>query len=273
MKSKINILLPFFGLMLLLIASCTPENKELGALLDKSALKFSVSVDPSNPNKFILTSQTPNVTPYWVTPSGKSTKVTDTIDIPFPGTDTIYYSVESAGGIVTADPYIFKVNTLDKDYVSSTMWTNLTGGYGNSKTWVLDVNASGTSKYFNGPLYFAGANYSWEWDAAWYDWIMPKGDYGTMTFDLKGNANFKSNNLMLGTSTTGTFMLYTDASTISTFGAQLLHDNSQGASVANWNTKLLIKTLATDHMQIVVIRNDGTWLIYNYITLDYYNSH
>lgn len=272
MKSKLNWLLPCLGLMLLFIA-CTPENKELGALLDKSALKFTVTQDPSNSNKYILTSQTPNAAPYWVTPLGRSTKMVDTIDIPFPGTDTIYYSVESAGGIVTADPYVFKVTTLDKDYVSSTMWTNLTGGYGNSKTWVLDIDANGVSKYFNGPIYFAGANYSWEWDAGWASWILPVGNYGTMTFDLKGNANFSSSNPMLGTSATGTFMLYTDASEISTFGAQLLHDNSQGASVANWNTKLLIKTLTSDQMQIIAVRNDGVWLIYNYITQSYYNSH
>ena len=272
MKNKIKILLPFFGLALLLIA-CTPEEYEMGPLLNKSDLSFTVSIDQINPNKVILESLTPNVTPFWETPSGYSTNLKDTIIIPFPTTDTIYYSVESAGGLVQADPYPITISTIDEDYVNSEMWVNLTGGYNQSKTWVLDLDANGISKYFVGAIYFAGPEFSWEWDAGWADWIMPKGNYGTMTFDLIGDAHFSSNNPMLGTSATGKFMLYTDKSQLSTFGAEVLHDDVQGGQVDNWTTKLTIKSLTADAMQLVVVRDADTWLIYNYITKDYYDSH
>jgi hypothetical protein len=272
MKNRINILLPFFGLLLMLMA-CTPEDHELGALLDKSALKFTVAPSSTNPNNIVLTSLTPNLTPVWITPIGTSIKGKDTVNLAFPGTYKFVYGVESDGGLVQADTVSVTINTLDQSALTDPMWINLTGGYGQSKTWKLDVNADGTSKYFNGPVYFSTANYSGEWPAAWYSWIMPAGDYGTMTFDLKGDAHFSSNNPMLSTSASGKFMLYTDKKQLSTFGAQVVHDNSQGGQVANWTTKLTVRSLTANTLQLVAIRNDGQWLTYNYISLDYYNSH
>lgn len=276
MKSKINIKTLFFLMgFISLIVACTPEKPELGSILDKSALKFRVTPDPNNPNKFILMSETPNVTPLWITPVGRSTRVIDTIDIPFPGKDTIYYSVESDGGLAQADPYTFDVTTVDSAFVSTEKWVNLAGGYKKSKTWVLDVDTNGNSKLFAGPCYFAGANYSWEWDAGWASWILPKGDYGTMTFDLKGDANFSSDNKMVPSlSGTGKFMLYPDKMLLSTFGSEVLHDDKgQGGQVPNWKVGLIVKTLTADKLQLVAVRSDGTWLIYNYVSKDYYDSH
>jgi len=185
------------------------------------------------------------------------------------------YGVESAGGFVQADTAIVVVNTLDQNAVSTPMWVNLAGGYGKSKTWVLDLDANGISKYFYGPVYYAGPDYSWEWDAGWASWIMPAADYGTMTFDLIGDAHFKSNNkqLPLG-SASGKFMLYPNTNQLATFGATLIHDSNQGGRVVNWNTKMLIKSLDANTMQIIEVADNGTlWLIYNYISLDYYNTH
>jgi hypothetical protein len=159
-----------------------------------------------------------------------------------------------------------KIASIDAKTVSDPMWVNLTGGLGKSKTWKLDVDANGNSKYFNGPVYFAGENLSWEWDAGWANWIIDKGDYGTMTFDLIGNPNFKSNNLLFPSlSGTGKFMLDTKAKTLTTIGAEVLHDtNGQGGQVANWKKDLRIKSLTATQMQLIAVRNDNVWLIYNY---------
>lgn len=277
MKNRFKIFFSLLGLMLL-FTGCTPDNPHMAALLDKSALKFSVTQDPSNPNKVILTSETPNVTPYWVTPMGNSTRVVDTIDIPFPGTDTIYYSVEGAGGLTQADPYVVNITTIDPAAVSGQMWVDLAGGYGKSKTWVLDLNpADGSSKLFSGPIYFAGLNAdgtTWEWDAAWYSWIMPLGDYGTMTFNLIGNANFSSDNKMipsLGTAS-GHFMLWPDQNLLQTSGAQLIHSTSQGTG-QNWFAKLKIVSLTANGLQIMATTDNSNWVFYNYVSQDYYNSH
>lgn len=273
-----NTILKYFSILFLAVvafAACTPDEYELNAPKEKSALKFSVTRDANNPNKFFLKSETPNAQPYWVTPVGTSTKMNDTIVIPFPGNDTISYSVLSQGGIVKADSYTFTVSTVDADYVSDPMWVYLTGGLGKSKTWVLDLDAKGVSKYFTSPFYFGGTG--WEWDPLFSDigWSgVSAGDYGTMTFDLIGNANFSANNKMFpDLSGTGKFMLFPGTKELITYGAQVLHDKAQGGNVANWFAKMTIKTLDADHMQLIAKKNAGEWLIYNYITKAYYDSH
>ena len=274
--NKIFKLFSILSLVTIVFFACTPDQYELKAPLDKSAVKFSVTKDATNPNKFILKSLTPNAQAFWVTPVGTSVKLTDTIDIPFPAkNDTIRYSVETPGGIVTADPYVFDVTTIDAAYVSGQMWTDLTGGINKSKTWVLDLDANGVSKYFDGPFYYGGTG--WEWDPKFSDigWAgVSAGDYGTMTFDLIGNANFKSDNKMFPQySGTGTFMLYPGTSQLITYGAQFLHDRAEGDKVANWNALTTIKTLDADHMQLIEIIDANNWLIYNYISKAYYDSH
>ncbi|HEY6915832.1 MAG TPA: hypothetical protein VI413_14235, partial [Paludibacter sp.] len=234
--NKIFKLFSILSLVTIVFFACTPDQYELKAPLDKSALKFSVTKDATNPNKFILKSLTPNAQPFWVTPVGTSVKMTDTIVIPFPGKDTIMYSVETPGGIVTANPYAFEVTTIDEAYVSGQMWTDLTGGINKSKIWVLAIDDNGVSKGgFTSPFYFGGTG--WEWDPNFSDigWAgVSKGDYGTMTFDLIGNANFKSDNKMFpDLSGTGTFMLFPGSKELITYGAQVLHDKAQGGAVAN----------------------------------------
>jgi hypothetical protein len=274
MKLKLIILIAFSG-SALLFSSCRPKNYELGNLPDKNLLKYNITPSSANPNNIILTSLTPNVTPVWMTPYGQSLRVEDTINIPFPGTYKFVYGVESDGGFVQADTATVIITSLDQNAVNTPTWIALTGGYGQSKTWVLDLDANGVSKYFSGPFYFGGTG--WEWDPAFKDigWAgVSAGDYGTMTFDLMGDANFSSDNKMFpDLSGTGKFMLYTATNELATIGAQVLHDKAQGGQVADWNAKMQIKTLTDSTMQLIAKKDANNWLIYNYITLDYYNTH
>jgi hypothetical protein len=257
----------------LLFAACTKQKYALGALADKSTLSFTIAPSSTNPNNIVLTSSTPGLTPVWVTPYGQSQRVKDTVNVPFPGTYKFVYGVESAGGLVQADTTTITISSLDSMAVSTPDWTNLTGGYGKSKTWVLDITPTGTSKLFNGPIYFGGTG--WEWDAGWASWICPLGDYGSMTFDLKGNANFSSDNKMvpaLGFAQ-GTFMYYSASNELATFGAELIQDPSQGPKVLNWGGKMAIKSLTADGLEIIALTGPGAWCIYNYVSQDYYNTH
>jgi hypothetical protein len=296
MKNKLKILLQFLGLAMLFVA-CTPDNPKMAALLNKSQLQFTVVPDASNPNKIVLTSLTPNVTPYWVTPMGNSTSLVDTIDIPFPGTDTIYYSVEGAGGLVTAEPYVLTITTIDPSYVSDPLWTYLAGGLGYSKTWVLDLDANGVSKYFQGPLYFYGTYDSWEtvtagvtapsgadswnWCPSWSGntWLMPAGNYGTMTFDLKNGVHFTSNNLMIPAlgSASGKYMLSPNTHTLTTTGAEILHDLGNDPNVTSWGS-IKVMSLTANTMQLGVMRHTCSaggpcTLVYNFVSQAYYESH
>jgi hypothetical protein len=274
MKLKLIILIAFSG-SVLLFSSCRPKNYELGNVLDKNVLKYTITPSSANPNNIILTSLTPNVTPVWMTPYGQSLRVEDTVNIPFPGTYKFVYGVESDGGFVQADTAIVVISSLDQNAVNTPMWIALTGGYGQSKTWVLDLDANGVSKYFTSPFYFGGTG--WEWDPAFKDigWSgVAAGDYGTMTFDLIGDAHFSSDNKMFpDLSGTGKFMLYTATNQLATIGAQVIHDKAEGNNVADWNAKMTIKSLTDSTMQLIAKENADNWLIYNYVTLDYYNRH
>jgi len=68
-------------------------------------------------------------------------------------------------------------------------------------------------------------------------------------------------------------MLYPGTSQVITYGAQFLHDRAEGDKVANWNALTKIKTLDADHMQLIEIIDANNWLIYNYISKAYYDSH
>jgi hypothetical protein len=274
MKNNFNIVLAILG-SALLYSSCRPEIFELGALANKADLKFTIAPSSANPNDIVLTSLTPGLTPVWVTPYGQSIKLNDTTNVPFPGTYKFVYGVESAGGLVMADTTLVTITTIDQKTVSDPMWIKLTGGLGKSKTWVLDLDANGVSKYFSGPFYFGGTG--WQWDPAFKDipWAgVSAGDYGTMTFDLVGNANFSSNNKMFpDLSGTGKFMLYPTTNELATIDAQVLHDKAQGGQVANWNAKMTVKTLTDSTMQLIAKKDASNWLIYNYITKLYYDTH
>jgi len=272
MKNIINSVVATMG-CLVLLASCMKEKFSLGPLADKKTLSFTIAPSSTNPNNIVLTSNTPGLTPVWVTPFGQSQRVKDTVNVPFPGQYKFVYGVESAGGLVEADTTIVTINTLDSLAVSTPEYTNLTGGYGKSKTWVLDITPTGGSKLFNGPIYFGGTG--WEWDAGWASWICPLGDYGTMTFNLIGNANFSSNNKMLPAlgQASGKFVLYTNTMQLATIGAQLIHDPTQGPNIANWYAKMAIKSLTADGLEIIALKDANDWCIYNYVSQDYYNTH
>lgn len=274
MKNNFKLIIAILGAALL-YSSCTPDKFELGALANKADLKFTIAPSTANPNDIVLTSLTPGLTPLWITPYGQSIKLKDTTNVPFPGTYKFVYGVTSAGGLVLADTTVITITTIDQQTVSDPMWVKLTGGLGKSKTWVMDLDAAGKSKFFAGPFYFGGTG--WEWAPAWKDigWAgVAAGDYGTMTFDLIGNANFSSDNKMFpDLSGTGKFMLYPATNELATINAQVLHDKAQGGQVANWNARMTVKTLTDSTMQLIAKKDANNWLIYNYTTKHYYDTH
>jgi hypothetical protein len=292
MKNRFKILYVFLGLALLFTA-CTPTDYELGGLLDKSALKFSVTQDAADPNMIILKSLTPGVTPQWITPLGRSTRMQDTCKIPFSGTYRFIYGVESAGGLVQADTLTVNITTNNLSYVNDPLWTKLSGGVGNSKTWYLDLNASAVSKYFAGPLYFYGTNDSWEsvtngvkvggdswnWspDYPGNSWLMGAADFGSMTFDLKNGAHATINHLTIAARGTehGTYMLDQNAHTLKITDAAILHDSGRDGIVTQWgNCKVL--SLTENTMQLAVLRDNSSegkcLLVYNFISKPYSDS-
>lgn len=291
--NKLYIVFSLLAVLMLGFSACQPEEYSLGEMITPNNLKYRIVQDAEDPNMVILQSLTEGVTPLWVTPMGRSSHIVDTVRIPFSGDYQFVYGVQSAGGFVQADTFDLTITTTNLMYVDDPLWALLTGGVGEEKTWLLDLNADGESRYFNGPLYFYGTDDSWvtvtegqtiegdswNWSPDWEgnQWLMPAGDYGSMTFSLQGNATVSVNHEMLSRVDNGSYFLDATAKTLSMTDAAPLHDETRDGQVVNWGD-VRVMSLTEDAMQLGVIRDEAlsgegpALLVYNYVSKDYYDN-
>lgn len=291
--NRIKHLLSLILLTGLVFTSCDNNDYELGDMLDKSDIDFEViqdySIDPGG-NTVILINNTPKTTSIWDFGTGRSNRAIDTVRYAFQGEYQIKFSAVTAGGVVELDPVTISVTEDNLNYVDDPLWDALTGGVGNSKTWLLDLNAEGVSKYFVGPQYFYGTDMGWleggdggcygddcwNWNPDWpgNSWLMPAADYGEMTFSLQGGPFVTTNHLTIPGrgEESGTFFLDADAKTLTMTDASILHPQGIESCVDSW-ANMKIMSLTEDHMQLAVLRKgscDGAaLLVYNFISKEY----
>ncbi len=308
MKNRYNII-TLFSLFAVMFFSCSPDEYSLGKESVKvedlvEGIAFKIEHDATNPNIIYLTSLMGNeYIPLWEHPQGRSQKQKVTLNMPFPGTYEVIFGVETRAGIVYGEPVFFNVDEFYADFVNDELWTMLSGGVGDSKTWFLDLDADAVSRRFNSPMYFFTETYNWDalhtasgenyldadvWDwkkaitplagddgnALWYwladwegnQWMCAVADFGTMTFDLKNGANVAVNQEAYGLgSFQGTYMLNTEDHTISFTDAYPLHVVERTDEVKN-ATGFNILYLSEDFLQIMVVPS-GT--CFNYISEGY----
>ncbi|HET9054795.1 MAG TPA: hypothetical protein VFM90_11505, partial [Cyclobacteriaceae bacterium] len=193
----------------LIAYACSPEEHELqqpgvdpGELVE--GIAFSIEHDADNPNIVYLTSlMDSRYTPLWSHPQGRSQARKVTLKIPFSGTYSVKFGVQTRGGAVFGEEATFVVADFYAPFVEDELWTLLSGGVDEEKTWYLDLDNEAVSRNFLGPLYFYGTNNGWQgacmleggdcwnWnpDYKGNSWLMAAADFGSMTFDLKGGAN------------------------------------------------------------------------------------
>lgn len=280
LSKKIALLLVVVGCM----TACKKEDHELGTVLDPSEISFEVtqdlSVDPGG-NTVILRNETPGTVSIWDYGTGRSNRMVDTVQYAFQGTYVIHFSVLTAGGVVDMDPVTVEVTEDNLEYVQDPLWIALSGGPGNEKSWVLDMEA----KYFDGPIYFYDPN---DFSTLWWapspsdvasNNVMPVGDYGAMTFSLQGGPFFHADKPMEGdVEEEGTYYLDVAASQLTINGATILRgykENNKGLKgISNWS-EYEVLTLNEDAMQLGVYRDkdvDGegpALLVYNFISKEY----
>ncbi len=166
--NKIFKLFSILSLVAIMFASCSPEEFALGAQDVKSTdlvegISFKIEHDATNPNIVYLTSlMGSKYTPLWNHPQGRSQEQKVTLNIPFAGTYKVQFGVLTRGGAVYGDTVSFKVDNMYAEFVSDPMWTLISGGAGKEKTWYLDLDAAGTSRYFKAPIYFFTWHYKWD---------------------------------------------------------------------------------------------------------------
>ena len=277
--SQISLL---FFITLFSILSCQKKEDSLSGLPDKSEINMEVKqdlvVDPGG-NTIYLINHTDQVEPLWDYSTGKSTRRTDTIHFAFKGDYTVKRTAVTGGGLVQLDSVIIHVTKDNLNYVNDPLWNALTGGVGKEKTWILDIGA----KFFDGPLYFYGTNNGWggdcmktggdcwNWNPKYTDntWLMPFGDYGTMTFNLKGGPFVKVVHNMIPSRGTenGTFYLDINSKKLTMSGATPLHDAGTDGCVASWGNITLFSLTETT-MQLAVLRTScggPCFLVYNFV--------
>lgn len=154
------------------LAACSPDSHDLQSpgvspedLVEGVA--FSITHDSQNPNIIHLTSLLPSSYQVaWETPQGRSVGTERTLKIPFDGTYEVKMGVSTRGGYVWSNPAQFTVNDFCAEFVDHFLWTRLSGGVGQSKTWQLDLgmleDGSAKTTKFKGPHWFWNVNYTWD---------------------------------------------------------------------------------------------------------------
>ena len=293
MKNIKLVMKSFLMVTILLLSSCSPETYSLDGATNKSDIKYDIVQDfsaDSGGNTVIMTNKTPGVVLTWDYVTGKSDKASQTVKYAFKGDYTIKISAITGGGIVELDPVTISVTQDNLNYVNDPLWNLLSGGVGNSKTWLLDLDANGVSKYFIGPMYFYGTDNAWleggdngcygtdcwNWLPEWKGntWIAAQGDYGSMTFSLDGGPFLTTNHKMLPGygQESGTYFLDAAAKTLSTSNATILHPSENENCVVDWKS-MKIMSITENTLQLGVLRKascDGpATLVFNFISKEY----
>lgn len=273
----------------LLFTACQPDEFELGDLLMKEELKYSITQDASDPNAIVLQAQNPGHQPFWVTPMGRSTLAQDTVRIPFEGEYSFIYGIVTKGGVVQADTFKLMLTTNNLNYVNDPLWTLLTGGVGEEKTWIFDNGAYGMAP---GPLSYADPsadqefqNYSVNWDPG----NMPPGSTdenmgwnSIMTFSLKNGAFFSTVKYNEGGTEenpkleSGTYFLNVNSKTLDITDAYLLRPDNYIENASNWSTGIKVLELTENQLRVAIMRtnNEGPWYyVLNYVSKDYADKY
>ena len=289
--------------VMMLFYACSPDQYDLGTkdvtpddLVE--GLAYTVTHDTNNPNIVYLESKMgASYTALWEHPQGRSQKQKITLNIAFPGTYEVKFGVQTRGGVVYGEPTTFTIKDFYAEFVSNELWRLLSGGVGNSKTWYLDLDENGLSRYFVGPLFFYGTDDSWEtvtngvtlpdgsdswnWDADWpgNSWMMAAADFGSMTFDLMDGANVVVEHKTISSRATekGTYMLDVNDHTMKMTDASPLHDIDRDGVVIDWGD-LKILSLTENTLQLAALRDaelsgeGACLLVYNFISQEYYEN-
>ena len=288
---KINKILLFL-VTVFLMASCTPEEFDLGTIDVSSeelveGIAYTITHDADNPNIVYLTSlMDERYQALWTHPQGRSQAHKDTLKIAFPGTYKVQFGVQTRGGYVYGAETEFVIANMYTGFIENELWTFLTGGVGEEKTWRLDYGDYGLAA---GPLTYCEPQTTWtEWQAgtaaigwapAWSDnqWIIEEADKDSrMTFSLIDGAVMTTHKVTEGVDEVGSFSLDVDNHTITTTDATILRSNNFIANATNWNKDLVILELTENQLMVGVRRTneEGDYLYaWNFVSDEYAENY
>ncbi len=305
---KFSFLLSLIAIIfaIVVVSSCKKDDDDDNQPVDYTPVlntDFSFTVDQNTVN--FTTSLTGNV---WINNvnTDVSTNFEDgacSVFLPLAGDYPFTCNILVDGVEYKSAEFNVGIESDDVSYLNSGLWLYLSGGAGNTKTWRMDMNADGKCVYFDGPLYFSGAEdepyWAWDvyelpydlngtlmesyfnWSPAYSDntWIMAAMDYGTITFS--GNDLIAVTN-KFGVEQTGSFTFDTTTFKLDLTTVTLPTDTARfnEPQVEEWG-KIRVFTLTDSSMQLGLKRvyegfnEDGSqiesrWtLVYNFVCADY----
>ena len=291
MKIKNTLYTVMAALTLILgAAACTPDKYALGENNITSedlqeGVAYTITADSSNPNIVYLENKMgSNHLAQWETPQGRFQGDKVTLKIPFSGTYEVTFGIDTRAGVVYGKPVNFTVSDICTDFITSEVWTLLSGGVNQEKTWVYDTGEYG---FAAGELTYGSpddnANLSFGHFTA--NWDPGKDHCGEstmwnsyMTFSLKGSAGYTFYNSTSDTKQEGVFSLNEDTYVLSFTDAELMHPDSWDDRYADWGKNFQIVELDEDHMRVVYKRQAGSWggewlEAFNYVSKDFADSY
>lgn len=292
MMKKLYNILTFLILSVVVYTSCTPDNYDLEKIDVKSGdlvegIAYKIEHDATNPNIVYLTSlMDSKYQVLWNHSQGRSQESKVTLKIPFPGIYDVQFGVQTRGGYVYGDSTNFEVEDMYTGFIEDELWSFLTGGVGQSKSWRLDYGDYGLAA---GPITYCAPETTWtEWQAgtasigwapAWSGntWIIEEADKDSrMTFSLIGGAVMTTHKVTEGVDESGTFSLDVDNHTLTTTDATILRSNNFIANATNWNQNLVILELTENQLMVGVRRtnDEGDYLyVWNFVSDEYAENY
>ncbi|MFA9187350.1 hypothetical protein [Flavobacterium magnesitis] len=283
---NIKLLMTSFLMLAMLVSSCSPDTYSLDAVTDKSDIQYDIVQDfsaDSGGNTVIMTNKTPGVVLTWDYVTGKSSKASQTVKYAFKGDYTIKISAVTGGGIVELDPVTISVTDDNLNYVNDPLWTALSGGVGEKKSWVLDNGRYGMAP---GAMSFADPSSVVEWGNFTPNWE-PEGNaisstdadmhWGRyMTFSLDGGPFMTIHETNGTTIENGNYFLDINAHTLTTTGATILRPDNYIANANNWNNEIKVLTLTENQLRIAIMRTNSEgpwWYIWNFVSKEYADNY
>lgn len=287
------------ALMLFGFAACSPDSFDMGDKDVSSAdltegTAYSITHDSSNPNIVYLKSlMDSKYQVSWIEPQGRSQEAEVELHIPFPGTYDVQFGVETRGGVVYGETAHFTVDNFYAGFVDNELYTYLSGGVGQSKTWIPDDGNYGLA---SGELSYGDPSNPLGWNTFTPNWEPGYGGGGEAssadspfknsywTFDLKDGAHVQvhqvSNSGAVAESS-GTYLLDLDNYRLNLTDAQILHEPSwdNRGDANDWSKDIRIVTLNENQLRLGMLRNAETsgegnwWLVFNFVSKDYADNY
>ncbi len=293
-----NIIYPVLaGGLMFSLAACQPDDYSMDSMNNTSeSLKNSYTVTADGNNIHCSTSLSKCIG-IWETSDGRYIGQSCDLFFPFAGKYFVLFGVMENGGITFAsDTTWIDITTNSLESLNSDLWTNLTGGVGESKKWVpmdksyAPYRGSSPVMYMNPDdvlnngkgitdIQFGTGNWTENWDPGFQSWLIPADSpymdsYMTFSLSEQDGATVEIFHGETSVTENGKFSLNLDDKqhpTITFKEVSCLHNEGFNDVCANYSNNIVILELSPYVFQVATMRTNSEgawWIVWNFVCED-----